>query len=418
MDFSAEGLAGIGGEPVAVVERVRVNDERFVGIEDAEVGIFSGGDGAFLREAGEVRGEGAEPVGQLLERAAALVGFGPGDGEEELQRGDSAPGFGEVAGVELFEGGRAGGVVGGDHVNEVGLERGPERFARGGFADRRCAFELRGAVGDFFRGEVQVVGTGFNGDRDAGVARGGDGGKRFAARKMHDVRGAVAFFRESQEQVNRGGFPVIRPRCEIAGVAAGIVVGETLGRHVVDFSVREERDTARGEEGHHGSEIRFSRCGEVIDAGVDEERFDRNDTGVEKCGDFVGISVDQATVEADIDMSAGSDEGGLFLSKGSERRGDRRGVEGHVDKRGDAAGCGGFGGGVETFPPDARSVGSVVGVVDVDVGIHEAGENGEIAEVDDGSVWNGLIAGKEGLDFFALDENGGGCASVRCDDAH
>ena len=50
-------------------------------------------------------------------------------------------------------------------------------------------------------------------------------------------------------------------------------------------------------------------------------------------------------------------------------------VERHVDERGEAAGCGGAGGGGEAFPLGAA------GLVDVDVGVDEAGQEGVVAEV-------------------------------------
>ena len=48
-------------------------------------------------------------------------------------------------------------MIGGDQVDRAVAERSPQLFAILAFANRRRAFEFRGAVGDFFRGEGQVV---------------------------------------------------------------------------------------------------------------------------------------------------------------------------------------------------------------------------------------------------------------------
>ena len=86
-------------------------------------------------------------------------------------------------------------------------------------------------------------------------------------------------------------------------------------------------------------------------------------------------------------------------------------VEGHVDEEGIPAGSSGAGGGVEAFPVGAT------GVVDVDVGVDEPGEDGVGAEIVDFGVGRDLIGRDEVENFFSFDEEGGGPDGVRSYDA-
>ncbi len=402
-DGAAEGLVGVGGEFVAVVEFGGIDGEGGFGVEDEEVGVFAGGDGAFLGEAGEVGGEGGEPLGELVEGDVAGVGVGPEDGEGELEGGDSAPGFREVAGIQLLEFGGQG------EWSEAIMSMSPDWRAcqsasRVAASRMGGAFVLGGAVGNFFCGEVEVVRTGFYGDGDSGGAGGVEGGEGFGGGEVDDVYGGVEFFCEADEEVDGGGFPVGGAGGEVAGGAAGILVREIWWGDGVEFGVGEEGDVAFCEEGEDGAEIGFGGGGEVVDAGVDEEGFDGYCAGVKEGGDFLGVAVDEAGVEADVDLAGGVLVGGLFLLECGEGGGDGGGVEGHVDEGGDTAGGGGFGSGVEAFPVEARGG---VGVVDVDVGVDEAGEDGEGAVVGEGVGGGELsVIGEDGFDFSVGDEGG------------
>ncbi len=73
--------------------------------------------------------------------------------ESELEGGDSAPGFGEIARGETFEGGVAGGMIRGDEVDGSILQRVPEFFVVVALADGGGAFESSCGARDFFGGE-------------------------------------------------------------------------------------------------------------------------------------------------------------------------------------------------------------------------------------------------------------------------
>ncbi len=73
-------------------------------------------------------------------------------------------------------------------------------------------------------------------------------------------------------------------------------------------------------------------------------------------------------------------------------------VEGHVDEGGVASGGGGAGGGAEAFPFGAA------GLVDVDVGVDEAGEDGVVAAVVDGGVAGEFGGAADGADDAVFDE--------------
>jgi hypothetical protein len=86
-------------------------------------------------------------------------------------------------------------------------------------------------------------------------------------------------------------------------------------------------------------------------------------------------------------------------------------VEGHVNQGCVASGGGGAGCGAEAFPLGAA------GLVDVDVSVDEAGEDGVIDVIVESCVeWNfGEVA--DGADFFAIDEERAGACAFGCNDA-
>src|ERR1700683_1196719 len=83
----------------------------------------------------------------------------------------------------------------------------------------------------------------------------------------------------------------------------------------------------------------------------------------------------------------------------SYRCGRGKTVQGHIDQHGVTAAGGGSGCGFEALPVAAA------GIVDVDVGIDEAGGDGCVAEVV-GFVASRYLGGRnDGLDSFAFDED-------------
>jgi hypothetical protein len=96
--------------------------------------------------------------------------------------------------------------------------------------------------------------------------------------------------------------------------------------------------------------------------------------------------------------------GGLALALQRRRRGGRRhAVERHVDDGGDAAGGGRPGGGVEALPVRAA------GLVDVDVRVHEPGQDDRVAGVDHtGAARRRVVEGGDALDHAVADVHRGG----------
>ena len=78
-------------------------------------------------------------------------------------------------------------MVGDDEVDVAGRERGPQRLAVLGLADRRAALELGGAVGDVLGVEGQVVRAGLDAHVDPGRAGGAQRGDGVGAAQVHDV---------------------------------------------------------------------------------------------------------------------------------------------------------------------------------------------------------------------------------------
>jgi hypothetical protein len=75
-------------------------------------------------------------------------------------------------------------------------------------------------------------------------------------------------------------------------------------------------------------------------------------------------------------------------------------VEGHVDEGGEASGGGGAGCGAEAFPFGAS------GFVDVDVGVDEAGEDGEVGAVVEDGVRGEFGRIADGFDEAIFDQEG------------
>ena len=120
--------------------------------------------------------------------------------------------------------------------------------------------------------------------------------------------------------------------------------------------------------------------GEAVAAGVDEEAFEAGDAGA---GERVEVRPGcrrRRRPRRPSRPCTGRAAASRLSFEGGDGGGLGEAVEGHVDEGGVAAGGGGAGGGGEAFPFGAA------GLVDVDVGVDEAGEEGDDAEVVDGGV--------------------------------
>ena len=98
-DAAGELRAEVGGELVAEVEVCLSDGPSRVWVEDGDVGVVAGSEGAFLgSDAGETGRGGGEPVGELREGASAGLDGGPENGKCQAERGDATPCEVETAG--------------------------------------------------------------------------------------------------------------------------------------------------------------------------------------------------------------------------------------------------------------------------------------------------------------------------------
>lgn len=150
--------------------------------------------------------------------------------------------------------------------------------------------------------------------------------------------------------------------------------------------------------------------GEAVAAGVDEEAFVAEDACAGE-GEDVGLVVGYGSAPGSPVDEALALRGLALGLEGCDCSGLGEAVEGHVDEGGETSGGGGAGGGAEAFPFGAS------GLVDVDVGVDEAGKDGEIAVVVEDCVCRQFGWLADGLDDAAFDEKRGGTGALRCDDA-
>src|SRR5271168_1104375 len=88
------------------------------------------------------------------------------------------------------------------------------------------------------------------------------------------------------------------------------------------------------------TEIAFRDGGKFRDAAIDQKAFETEASGAPESGEFLGISGDEASPEADVDEEFVCGGAEFFVKAGEGSCGGNT-VEGHFDERGDAAGSGG-----------------------------------------------------------------------------
>src|ERR1700677_4097754 len=167
-----------------------------VWIEDEEVGVCAGDQRAFAAgEASETSGFCGHPVRDALHNCfkgnIAAVQHGVHHGKREAEAGDAAPGLIEAAFFAMLHRWRAGGVVGGDHVDDALFQRGPQGIAVGPVTQGWCTLEFCCTVGNVFGCEPEVLHAGFYGDGDAALACGGEDSQSLGGGEMDDVDGSL-----------------------------------------------------------------------------------------------------------------------------------------------------------------------------------------------------------------------------------
>ena len=162
--------------------------------------------------------------------------------------------------------------------------------------------------------------------------------------------------------------------------------------------------------GKGGFELLLVDHGEAVAAGIDEEAFVAEDSGAGE-GEDVGLVVGDGSAPGCPVDEAFALRGAALGFEGFDGGGLGEAVEGHVDEGGVASGRSGSGGGAEALPFGAA------GLVDVDVGVDEAGEDGVVAAVVD----DGVAGISEGLQIarmlLVFDEERAGVRALGCDDA-
>ena len=146
--------------------------------------------------------------------------------------------------------------------------------------------------------------------------------------------------------------------------------------------------------------------GEAVAAGVNEEAFVAENSGASE-GEDVGLVVGHGSAPGGPVDEALALGGAALGFEGFDGGGFGKAVEGHVDEGGVASGGGGAGSGAEAFPLGAS------GLVDVDVGVDEAGEDGVVAAVVDGGVAGYFGGAADGADAAVFDEERCGTRALR-----
>ena len=398
-----------------MVEVPRLHHEARLRIPHHQVGIGSRRDPPLPAvQAGQPGRRGAHPPGQVGDREAALPRAGPHRGQGELQRGDPAPGAAEVSGLDLLQIGRAGRVVGRDQVEDSLAEGLPEPFPVLRRADRRSALEGDAAVGDLAGGERQIVGAGLGRDQEPFLASPPQDRQDLCRRDVNDMNAAARLAAEPDQKLHGLDLRRVGPGPQVAAVLAER--GRTrsfpdAGRRVDrprQLGVREEHGAVPGKHRQGLPQIGLANVLELVDSRGDQERLEAKDAVVQQPRELPGIAGHHAAPEADVDVR-------LLLGRlqlGLEglpcgRGGDA--VERHVHQRGDASRGRGAGRGRKSLPAGPPRL------VDVDVGVDQAGEDDEVSAIQQSIRC--LVPGAEAFDLPLADVDGGGTCAVDGHDA-
>src|SRR3954447_250575 len=217
---AAEDVARVWRDLVLVLQSLRFDDERLVGSNDHEVCVRALADPALPGQAGEARGLLGHPANEVREPKAATRSLGPDDPWRDLERRDTAPGRGEITGLEVLHLGRRRRVVRGDLVDDARAKAVPQQAAVGGFADGRRALECRRAVRDLLGRQRQVVRTRLDTDLERFATSGGEDRQRIRAGEVNDVHTPVRPSGGVDQSRDCLVLDVSRPGVEVGAVVA------------------------------------------------------------------------------------------------------------------------------------------------------------------------------------------------------
>ena len=391
------------------VQAVLGYEEFRLGIEDYEIGVVTRSDTSFaIRAAGESCGGFRHPAGDVAERKSAFCSFGVHHWKRDRKAGYAAPGGLEISFGEAFHLRRAWRMIR-DHEADYAIGEGlPELLAIFAAADRRGALKERCFIGDFFGGEMQIVRAGLDRYRQTLLERGAKLGKRAARREMNDVQAEFIFAAEREEETNRGELCFLRARLQIGLIQRPIGVCQTR-RGGIDgarkFGVDEQRKFRDGDMRQSGAKLLLGNHGEAVDAWMDEKTFEAGNAGAGERFDVMLIIRDDASPGHPIDATSASSGCALGVES-VDAGGGGKAIQGHVHKKGVAPGGGGARGGLEAFPIGATRI------VNVNVGIDEAGKDYGVAKVVELCVGGDLIRSDDGLDSAAIHKQSGGAHAI------
>lgn len=249
----------------------------------------------------------------------------------------------------------------------------------------------------------------FDGDGKTREARGLDVRKGLAGGEMDDVEAEIEFAAEGEEKTDGRKLGFFWARLQIGLVERPVGVGEIRSGGIDGggkFGVDEKREARASDMRESGAQLLFGDHSEAVDAGLNEKTFEAWDACGREWLNVSWIIGDDAAPGHPIDVAAGVGCGAFgFESEDIDSGGEA--VEGHVDEESVATGGGGARSGLEAFPVGAA------GVIDVNVGIDEAGEDDGVGEIVGIGVRRGLI-GSDNVDNAAVfHEESGGADALR-----
>src|SRR5437764_8049045 len=229
---------------------------------------------------------------------------------------------------------------------------------------------------------------------------------------MHDVQAKATLPAEANHEPNCLEFCIVRPRREIRDVLSPIRIAESLHRNVdwaCQLRVDEEGEARLRDEGKRGLELQLVDHGETVAAGIDEEAFEAEDSGAREGQDVLLIASDGSAPGSPVDEAFAFSRCAFFFQS-CDRGGFWQAVQRHVDE-----------GRVPTGRRCSRSCAEALpigasGLVDVDMRVYKARQEGMFAAVMDARVSRNLRRRADGAYLRALDQQRTRLRALRCDD--
>ena len=370
-DTASEALARRRGKSVAKRKRHRrAFDALCLGVPDHEIGVEPGAMRPLRRASPANLAGGAHPVGASRPTSPRRGGLGPDRRQPELQRRDAPQASPKSPRSGSLSARGAGAVVGDHEIDDPLEQRLPERFAVFALADRRGALVMRGAIGNGFGLQAQIMRTRL--DRDGqplGLGRAQDGrptrrrrGARCARRSPSRRHNPTSSAMASSSQA-RGR------DCEIAVVGARDRV-----RLAARLPGRARRGPAEGSVlAQHRHGVRRSRLGgvgELVDPRMHQEGLASEHSRQPRARRVTRRCQGRRRPRSRRPRSTALRRPRSLLLERRARGGHRQAVERHVDNRGHPAGGGGSRACLEALPLGAPRLVEVHVAIDEPRGDH------------------------------------------------